>query len=213
MPKSLKSNKGPQTHAQVDAYILKSAPFAQPILNHLRALVHHVCPDVEEKIKWGMPHFDYKGSMMCWMAAFKAHCSFGFWKAALMEEKSLIPQSAKTGMGHLGRISSLEDLPSDQQLIRWIVKAKELNDGGIVIPKEDSKKQTKALELPNDFSKQLSKNKLALKYFQQFTRAAQKEYIDWIEGAKRTETREKRIALGIEWISEGKKRNWQYLNK
>jgi uncharacterized protein YdeI (YjbR/CyaY-like superfamily) len=213
MPKSLKSNKGPQTNAQIDAYILKAAPFAQPVLNHLRALVHHACPNVEEKIKWGMPHFDYHGKMMCWMAAFKAHCSFGFWKAALMEEKSLKPQSAKNGMGHLGRITSLQDLPSDKDLIRWIGKAMQLNDAGIVMQKEDLQKQPEALQLPDDFSKQLSKNKLALKNFQQFTLAAQKEYIDWIEGAKRTETREKRIALGIEWICEGKKRNWQYLNK
>ncbi|MEY4931584.1 MAG: hypothetical protein RI909_2308, partial [Bacteroidota bacterium] len=109
---------------RMDAYILKSADFAVPILNHLRELVHVACPDVEEKIKWGMPFFDYKGEGLCNMASFKQHCAFGFWKAPLMKDKTLMENAkGETAMGHLGRIISLKDLPSDAALIRYIKEA------------------------------------------------------------------------------------------
>src|SRR5882757_7669780 len=101
----------------IDAYIARSADFAKPILNHIRELVHKACPDVEEKMKWSFPHFDYKGEMMCSMAAFKQHAAFGFWKAALMKDPILTETSkSEVAMGHLGRITSLKDLPSDKKM-------------------------------------------------------------------------------------------------
>ena len=68
-----------KTDPRIDAYIKKAQTFAQPMLSHLRLLVHKACPHVQETIKWGFPHFEYKG-VICSMAAFKQHCSFGFWK-------------------------------------------------------------------------------------------------------------------------------------
>lgn len=119
----------------IDAYIEKSAGFAQPILNHLRELVHKTCPEVEEKIKWGFPHFDYKGEMMCSMAAFKQHAVFGFWKAALMKDPALAETAkSEVAMGHLGRVISLKDLPADKKITAWIKEAMELNDKGIKLP-------------------------------------------------------------------------------
>src|SRR6187402_3013263 len=93
---------------RIDAYIAKSAAFAQPILVRLRELVHAACPDVEESIKWGMPHFLHGGKLLCGMAAFKAHCAFGFWqgRAVLGEEAD------DAAMGQLGRITTLAQLPS-----------------------------------------------------------------------------------------------------
>ena len=106
---------------RIDTYILKSADFAVPILNHLRELVHVACPEVEETMKWSFPHFDYKGEMMCSMASFKQHCAFGFWKASLMKDKSLMENAkGETAMGPLGRLTSLKDLPSDKKLIAYI---------------------------------------------------------------------------------------------
>src|SRR4051794_29744902 len=117
---------------EIDVYIAKSADFAKPILNHLRKLVHDTCPDVEEKVKWGMPFFDYKNAPMCNMAAFKQHAAFGFWKASLMKDKSLKETAeSEAAMGHLGKITSLKDLPSDKKIIVWIKEAMKLNDDGI----------------------------------------------------------------------------------
>ncbi len=84
---------------RIDAYIAKSADFAQPILKHLRKVVHAGCPKVEETLKWSMPHFDYKG-VMCGMAAFKAHCVFGFWKESLIFDSGKAPE--KTAMRSFG---------------------------------------------------------------------------------------------------------------
>lgn len=119
---------------RVDKYIANAADFAKPMLNHLRELVHKACPETEEIIKWGFPHFDYKG-MMCSMAAFKQHCAFTFWKAALMKDKKLIENAkSESAMGHLGRITSLNDLPSDKILMAYIKEAKKLNDDDVKLP-------------------------------------------------------------------------------
>jgi uncharacterized protein YdeI (YjbR/CyaY-like superfamily) len=198
---------------RIDAYILKSADFAVPILNHLRELVHFACPDVEEKIKWGMPFFDYKGEGLCNMASFKQHCAFGFWKAPLMKDKALMENAkGETAMGHLGRITSLKDLPSDAILIRYLKEAMKLNDAGIKVEK---KKPTtsKEVKAPDYFLKELKKNKAAQTTFDTFSPSNKKEYIMWITDAKTEETRKSRIATAMEWMAEGKPRNWKYMKK
>jgi uncharacterized protein YdeI (YjbR/CyaY-like superfamily) len=195
----------------IDAYISKSAEFAQPILNHLRELVHKTCPDVEEKIKWGFPHFDYKGEMMCSMAAFKQHASFGFWKASLMKDPVLIETAkSEVAMGHLGRITSLKDLPADKKVIAWIKEAMQLNNLGIKLPAKVKATANKELSVPDYFTKALSKNKKALQTFEAFAYSHKKEYVNWITEAKTDETRNKRMATAIEWLAAGKSRNWKY---
>lgn len=196
---------------RIDEYISKSADFAKPILIHLRELIHKSCPDVEEKVKWGFPHFDYKG-MMCHMAAFKNHCAFGFWKAELMKDKTLM-QNAKSesAMGHLGKITSMKDLPSDRKLISYIKEAVKLNDEGVKLPVK--KKSGKEISVPDYFLKTLKKNKAAFNTFNNFSPSHKKEYIEWITEAKTDETRNRRIVKAIEWMSEGKPRNWKYMKK
>src|SRR6187401_1911968 len=120
------------TDARIDAYIEKSADFAQPILIHLRKLIHKACPDVKETLKWGMPSFEYKG-ILCGFAAFKKHCTFGFWKSSLLSDPHGVLEKEKTAMGSLGRMASLEDLPSDKILKSLIKEAIRLNDEGIKI--------------------------------------------------------------------------------
>lgn len=199
------------TDARIDAYIAKSAPFAQPILTHLRKLVHKACPQAEEKMKWSMPHFDYKGEMMCSMAAFKQHCSFGFWKAALMKDPALMATAkSEVAMGHLGRITSLKELPSDKQMIAYIKEAMKLNDEGIKVAKEKPA-ASKEMKTPADLMTALRKNKKALANFEKYPPSHKKEYILWIEEAKREETRAKRIQQTVELVAEGKQRNWKYM--
>ncbi len=197
---------------EIDAYIAKSAIFAQPILEHFRALVHKACPDVEEKIKWGMPHFDYKGAPMCHMAAFRQHCSIGFWKAALMKDADLLIANAKaeTAMGHLGRISTLKDLPSNKVLTSYVKNAMLLNEQGVKLPARKKTTTTELPEMPAAFKKALAKNKAAKTSFEKFSPGHKREYLNWIIEAKTEETRNKRIANACEWLTEGKIRNWKY---
>src|SRR5215510_11216350 len=117
--------------SRIDRYIERSADFAKPVLKHLRKLVHAGCPDVEETLKWGFPHFMHK-RMLCSMAAFKQHCSFGFWKRALVMGPAA--NSEDRGMGVFGRITTLSDLPSDKVLLAYIKKAASLNDQGVKVP-------------------------------------------------------------------------------
>lgn len=196
----------------IDAYIAKSADFAKPVLQHLRELVHKACPDAEEKMKWSFPHFNYKGDMLCSMAAFKQHASFGFWKAALMKDP-VLQETAKSevAMGHLGRITSLKDLPADKKMMAWIKEAMVLNDKGIKVAKPKPAEKKELVE-PDYFVKALAKNKKAQKVWDAFAYSHKKEYLQWITEAKTEATREKRIATTLEWVAEGKKRNWKYEN-
>lgn len=197
----------------IDSYIKKSAEFAKPVLNHLRELVHSACPEVEEKMKWSFPHFDYKGEMMCSMAAFNQHCAFGFWKASLMKNsQKMFEKYGKTAMGHLGQIKNLKDLPPDKVLIAGIKEAMKLNEDGIKTPK--SKQVTKEdINTPDYFMTALKKNKKALETFQNFNASHVREYVEWITDAKTEATRNKRIETALEWLSEGKSRNWKYIKK
>ena len=197
----------------IDSYIKKSAEFSKPVLNHLRELVHTSCPEVEEKMKWSFPHFDYKGEMMCSMAAFKQHCAFGFWKASLMKNsQKMFEKYGKTAMGHLGQIKSLKDLPPDKVLIAGIKEAMKLNEDGIKTPKSKPVKK-EDIKTPDYFMTALKKNKKALETFQNFSASHVREYVEWITEAKTEATRNKRIETALEWLSEGKSRNWKYIKK
>ncbi len=194
---------------RIDAYIARSADFAKPILNRIRKVVHEACPDVVETVKWGMPHFDYKG-MMCGMASFKEHCSFGFWKAKLMNDydKKFAPVG-ETAMGHFGRISSLKDLPSDAIIKRYVKEACRLNDAGVRISRPAQKSKT-PLRVPRYFKAALAKSPMAKLHFDEFPYSRKKDYVEWVTEAKTEVTRDKRVATSIKWISEGKGRNWKY---
>jgi uncharacterized protein YdeI (YjbR/CyaY-like superfamily) len=195
----------PTVDPRVDAYIEKSADFAKPILTHIRKLVHKACPDIQETMKWSMPHFDHKGTV-CSMASFKQHCAFGFWKQSLMEQDAF--PAEKTAMGSFGRITSVKDLPPDQVMINLINQAVELNEKGIKVAKKPVDR--KQLVVPADLTKALSKNKAAKSAFDKFSYSHKKEYVQWIEEAKTEPTRNKRLATTVEWLSEGKSKNWKY---
>ncbi|CAN5224411.1 hypothetical protein BH20ACI2_BH20ACI2_07840 [soil metagenome] len=196
----------PTVDPRIDAYIEKSADFAKPILVHLREMVHKACPEVTETLKWSMPSFEYKG-LLCGFAAFKQHCTFGFWKQALMESDAF-PQN-KTAMGSFGRLTSLNDLPSDKIMLGLVHQAVELNEKGIKVPKKTAAPK-KELVVPEILNEALARNEKAAEIFNAFPYSCKKEYVEWITEAKTEPTREKRLATTIEWLSEGKKRNWKY---
>lgn len=197
-----------RTDPRIDAYIAKSAAFAKPILKHLRKVVHAGCPQVEETIKWSMPHFDYKG-VMCGMAAFKEHCAFGFWKESLVFDNDT--PTEKTAMGSFGCIKSLADLPNEKTLIGYVKKAAALNEAGIKAPGRTQPKKRAPIPVPDYFATALKKNAKARTTFESFPPSHRREYLEWITEAKREETRKERVAKTIKWLSEGKPRNWKYM--
>lgn len=190
---------------RVDAYIAKSADFARPILEHIRAVVHAACPEVEESLKWSHPHFGYKGGMMCSMAAFKQYCSFGFW-----HRKDVVGAAAEKGMGQFGKITSIKELPGKRELTAYVRKAMVLNDTGVKTPRPKSAPKPPP-KPPADFAPLLKKHAAARKTYESFSPSAQREYVDWITEAKTDATRQKRIATALEWLAEGKHRNWKYM--
>lgn len=214
-PKTAAATADPKTAAaaadpRVDAYIAKSAEFARPILQHLRQLVHKACPGAKETVKWGMPFFEYSGSLLCNMAGFKEHCSFGFWNASLLKDPDgAVKVKNRTSMGHFDRITSLKDLPADKTVLALVREAAKLNEQGIKKP--PTNKEPKAVPpMPPALTAALKKNKKAMENFDRMPPSHRREYIEWITGAKTDATRDKRIATTVEWAAEGKSRNWKY---
>jgi uncharacterized protein YdeI (YjbR/CyaY-like superfamily) len=192
---------------RIDAYIAGAAPFARPILRHLRQLVHQACPEATEAVKWGSPFFMYRGKILCFMAAFKAHLAFGFWGPA-MKKVLAADGHAKDGRGLLGRITRRADLPSDQALLGYIRTAAKFHDAGLSVRPKPKPKP--ALPVPADLAAALRRSQKAAATWAQFSPSCRREYIGWITEAKRPETREQRLLTTIEWVAGGKRRNWKY---
>jgi uncharacterized protein YdeI (YjbR/CyaY-like superfamily) len=200
---------------KTDQYIGQAAEFAKPILTHIRSVVHAACPEIEEAWKWSFPNFLYKGNILCSMAAFKQHCSFGFWKAGLMSDPhKIMSVSEKNGMGDMGKLTRVEDLPPSDILIAYIREAMLLNDTNVKrTPKaKPTEAEKKSLAIPDDLTAALAHDGTAAKHFEAFPYSHKKEYVLWITDAKTEATRAKRIAQAVEWIAEGKDRNWKYKN-
>ena len=203
-----------QFDPRVDSYIDKAPPFAQPILAHLRKLMHQACPHASESIKWGMPFFIQQGVIMASMAAFKQHCAFGFWGKEMTKVLGKDGRKSSDAMGSLGRITGLEALPSDRALLSYMSQAASLVESGertksIDRPKKSAKK---TVRVPSELTAALKKNKMATKVFSEFSSSCKREYADWIAQAKRPETKQRRVKQAIEWIAQGKQRNWKYMN-
>ena len=198
------------TIPQVDAYIEKSAEFAQPILIKLRSLFHQACPEIEESIKWSSPFFEYKG-IVGNMTAFKKHVSYGFWKAGLMSDPEGILDKAGNSQMALLKARTVDDLPADAILIRYIKEAVDLNERGIKAPQTKPKTSKKTFEIPDYFLAALMRNKQAQATFEGFSYSNRKDYVEWVTEAKREATRDKRLATAIEWMADGKPRNWKYM--
>lgn len=192
---------------RVDAYIAAAAPFAQPILERLRTLVHQACPQVQETMKWSMPFFTDAGGILCNMAAFKQHASFGFWKHAEVMGKA----GPRDGMGSLGRLRAVADVPAKQEFIALVHKAMQLN--GVPVENRMPRRPVRSrpeLAVPEDLQAALARNRRAADHFAGFSSSQRRDYIEWLTEAKREETRQRRLAQAIEWLAEGRTRHWKY---
>ncbi len=197
------------TNPVVDEYIAKAQPFAQPILRHIRELMHVGCPELTETIKWGMPHFEYHGVIGS-MAGFKEHVAFGFWKQDLIPGmKQYIKE--KEAMGSWGRITSLDGIPPDKDIIGFVQVAAKLNEDGVKSKKHAPKPVV--VDMPDDFMAAIKANKKAFAVYEAFSPSNKRDYADWINSAKSDETRESRMQTALEWMSEGKPRMWKYMKK
>jgi uncharacterized protein YdeI (YjbR/CyaY-like superfamily) len=195
----------PNTDKRIDAYIDNAADFAKPILTRVREIIHEACPDVEETLKWGHPAFMYHG-ILCGMASFKEYCAFHFWKGALIIEGA----SGDQMWGQLGRLTKVSDLPAKKLLVGYVKKAMVLNAEGTKVPRPPAKPK-KELVMPEPFMAAIKKNKKALAGYEAFSPSHKREYIEWITDAKGEDTRARRIAQAVEWMAEGKPRNWKYM--
>lgn len=196
------------TSPAVDAYIAKAPPYAQPILKKLRQLFHRACPSIQETIKWGAPHFEQQG-IVGGMAAFKHYVRFGFWKGALLADAQGLFKGGTSISMQAQKLTRVADLPADAVLIATIREAVALNEKDVKVPRPP-KKPRKELKVPDYFRAALKKNKQAQSAFESFSASHQREYVEWLTEAKQEATREKRLAQALEWLAEGKHRNWKY---
>lgn len=200
----------PRKDPRIDAYIAKARPFARPILRRLRITIHTACPAVEETIKWGFPNFVYQSRILCHMAAFKAHVAFGFWHQKMAALLAHEVGKAGDALGQLGRITTETDLPDDATLQRYLRIASNLIETGS--PAQTKTKAKVPPRAPADLVAALKRCKSAAATWEKFRPSHRREYIEWLTEAKRPETRDRRLAITLEWLAEGKSRHWKYQN-
>ena len=194
---------------RVDAYIEKAQPFAQPILKKIRKAFHDGDPQIEEALKWRCPAFIHNG-IVGGMAAFKAHVNWGFWKASVMPDPLGLFKEGQEGPMGMTRVTSVDDLPAHDVLVRYVREAVRLNNEGVKVPRTAPKRKA-TFEVPPELEVALKKHKKAKGNFDAFSQSHQREYAQWIADAKQDATRKKRIEQAVEWITEGKPRNWKYM--
>ena len=199
-----------KTDPRVDAYIANSPEFARPILTYLRDVIHQGCPEVVETIKWSTPTFDHHG-IMVGIAAFKQYCTLGFWKAPLLKvDGKPVSRKMESGAGQFGKLTSIKDLPARSKLVKLVKDAAKLNESGVNVPRAP-RAAPKPVLVPADLTKALHKNARARAVFEAFPPSHKREYVQWIVEAKTDETRQRRLGQAVEWIAEGKQRNWKYM--
>lgn len=187
---------------RIDAYIAKARPFARPILEKIRERIHAVMPEVEEAMKWSHPTYCKDGKIVLGTAAFKEHAAVNFWRG---QELGLDTRDG--AMGQLGKLTSVEDLPKD--LDRMIARAAELSTRAPKPRKTKHEPRPQPVMHP-EFAASLERAPKARASLEAFSPSAQREYLEWIAEAKQDATRQKRIASAVEWLSQGKRRNWKY---
>ena len=197
--------------ADIDAYIAKAQPFAVPILERVRHVVRAACPEAEEALKWGAPHFVYRGKNLCLTAGFKGHAILGFLHGEMVTGKTNHRMEA---MGSVGRLKSIDDLPDEATLTAWVFRQMQLIDDGVKPPHLEGrgKHPKPEIAMVPAFQTALNANAVAKGNYEGFPPSCRREYLEWIADAKREETREKRIAQAIAWLADGRKRNWKYGN-
>lgn len=192
---------------RIDDYIAKAAPFARPILEHVRERVHAAAPEAEETMKWSSPTFTVDGKILLGMAAFKAHAALNFWRG-----QELRGDAAKAdAMGQFGKLTSVEDLPSDKELEALIREGAGLARTAPA-PRKVKHEPKPEPGLHPEFEAALKANPKAQAMLDGFPPSARRDYLEWIVEAKQDATRSKRIATAVEWLNEGKRRHWKYQN-
>ena len=197
----------PTVDPRIDAYIAKSAAYAQPLHAYVREVLHGACPEVEETLKWGMPSFTWRGKILCGIAAFKQHVTLWFW-----EGRAVVgDEASREAMGQFGRITKQSELPGKRELAGFVKQAMARVEAGAAAPAKKKPAPKPALDVPDDLSAALRRNAKARATFDGFAPGYRRDYIEWIVDAKREDTRQRRIAQAVEWLAEGKTRNWKYM--
>ncbi|MES2591602.1 MAG: DUF1801 domain-containing protein [Bacteroidota bacterium] len=189
-----KVKHNPNAKQLIDEGIANAEPFAQEICIKLRSIIFKAEPGIIEDWKWG-PNY-YKSGMVCGFWYFKKHVTFLFYQGALLKDKKKVLQ-ANPGTLHNKHIkfTDVKEI-NEKLLIDYITEAVINNEKGIKL----TEAKDKTVIIPPDFKKLLVKNK-ALPNFEAMSYSKRKDYVQWIEGAKQTETRAKRIELALEKIA------------
>lgn len=189
------------SNLEIENYIANSPEFARPIFIHLVQLILKACPEATTSIKWGFPHYSYKGKILCSFAAFSKYCAFSIPTAKMMQDQSLQKMAeAEIAMGHFGKITTIDDLPSDNKIIGYLKAAMSIIESKPTKQQKINKEKIVALLIPEALMKALHAEIEILKKFEKMPPSHQREYINYINDAKKIATKIKRVEKVIELL-------------
>lgn len=201
-----KVKHNPDASALIEEAISQMKPFARTICTKLRQLILSADPEMVEDWKWG-PNYYLEG-MVCGYWGFEKNVTLTFFQGALLKDKKKI-LSENTGNVRNRHIKFRDVKEIDEEIIlSYLFEAIDNNRKGIKI-KESA---DKTVEIPDDVKKAFITAKL-LPYFESLAYSHRKEYMMWINDAKKEETRLKRIGLAIEKLASKEMMHDKYKKK
>lgn len=190
---------------QIDEYIAGKEAWARPFLTKLRQLVLTANPKMEQEWKWKAPAFTHHG-IVCLLWGFKAHVSLTFSDGNLLDDPNQVFDDC--GGNEHNRALKLRagDTIPEKQIVAWVKSACEINEKGLKPKAKQAAPKAKAVTVSADFDKALKKNKAVKEFFDSLSPSCKRAYTEWVDEAKREETKLKRIAKGIEALKAKWKR-------
>lgn len=191
---------------KIETYIAKHTKWTDE-LSLLRKILLEA--NLEESIKWGAPVYMFENKNIIGIGAFKNHCALWFFKGAMLEDpKNLLfnAQKDKTKLLRQYRISTDSDI-NIPYLKKLIQSAIHIEKSGVIIPKAPPKK----VSIPDLLLDKMDEDLELRTAFSQFTPSKQREFCEYIEQAKRMNTKISRLQKIILLIKSGKSLYQKYM--
>lgn len=191
------------SRAKIDKYIAGKPDWSQPLLTKIRQAILKANPKIVEDWKWGGPAFTHHG-IVCMLWGFKAHVSITFYHGVLLTDKTdrFDPTDDENQHNRAMRFEEGDKIPA-AEITKLIKLACKNNEQGVVPAKKKVAKKKASVSV--DFAKELKKNKKAGRFFASLAPGYQRLYIEWIDSAKREETKKNRIDRALKRLAGGNK--------
>lgn len=188
----------------IEEYLEKLTDHKDTVLR-LRAILQQT--ELNETLKWGIPSYQINGKNVVGIGAFKSYAGLWFYNGSFLKDASKVlinAQEGKTKGLRQWRFTSLDEL--DETLImEYVLEAIQNQKEG-----KEVKAEKKPLVIPNELREALAADLQLSEAFDELKLTTKREFAEYIQEAKREQTKADRLAKIIPMIKVGMGLNDKY---